>query len=291
MVWNEMQIKLIVKIYETGSFTKAGEALHMTQPAVSRIVAAIESELGTKLIKRNRKNGLVFTDVGERILILFRNILSEFQKVEELVAAEQGMELGKVHIGAYPTACTRFIPKIIRSMEENHPGLEITLSEGSIAQVNQWLRTRAIDVGITIPDDNFDVIPLLKDELIVITHSTHPIAEREVVEIPHLEGENLILGRGGYQEEVHAIFKEFNMKPKIRFVVDHIDTALSMVKEGLGSIVTTKGAISSLPKQVVFRDIKPNMYREIHIAVPDMKDISKATEAFIQTTCSLFGDK
>ncbi|WP_431088832.1 LysR family transcriptional regulator [Paenibacillus sp. 8b26] len=292
MIWNELQIQLIVKISETGSFTKAGEELHMTQPAVSRIVAAVESELGTKLIIRNRKNGLVFTDVGERILILFRNVLSELQKVDELIAAEQGLEIGKVHIGAYPTACTRFIPKIIRTMEEKHPGLEVKLSEGSVDQVKEWLRTRSVDVGITIPPENdFDVIPLVKDELIVVIHLDHPLVQKESIEIPDLEGENLILGRGGYEVQVHAIFKEFKMKPKVRFVVDHLDTALSMVKEGLGIIVTTRGALSSMPEQVILRELKPRMFRDINIAVPDINDISKATDVFIQTASSLFSNK
>lgn len=292
MIWNELQIQLIVKISETGSFTKAGEELHMTQPAVSRIVAAVESELGTKLIKRNRKNGLVFTDVGERILILFRNVLGELQKVDELVAAERGLEIGKVHIGAYPTACTRFIPKIIRTMEEKHPGLEVKLSEGSVDQVKEWLRTRFIDVGITIPPDHdFDIIPLVKDELIVVMHANHPLVQQKSIGIPDLEGEHLILGRGGYEVQVHALFKEFKMKPHVRFVVDHLDTALSMVKEGLGIIITTKGALSSLPDQVLFRELKPSMFRDINIAVPDIEDISQATNVFIQTACTLFSDK
>ncbi|MDY8094910.1 LysR family transcriptional regulator substrate-binding protein [Paenibacillus polymyxa] len=230
--------------------------------------------------------------MGERILILFRNVLGELQKVDELIAAEQGLEIGKVHIGAYPTACTRFIPKIIRTMEEKHPGLEVKLSEGSVDQVKEWLRTRSVDVGITIPpDDDFDVIPLVKDELIVVFHSNHPLVQKESIGIPDLEGENLIFGRGGYEVQVHSIFKEFKMKPKVRFVVDHLDTALSMVKEGLGSIVTTKGALSSLPELVIFREIKPSMFRDINIAVPDMKDISKATDIFIQTACSLFSNK
>ncbi|WP_336783660.1 LysR family transcriptional regulator [Paenibacillus illinoisensis] len=291
MIWNETQIQLIVKISETGSFTKAGEELHMTQPAVSRIVAAVESELGTKLIKRNRKNGLVFTEVGEQILVLFRNVLSELRKVDELIAAEQGLEIGKIHVGAYPTACTRFIPKIIRTLEEKHPGLEIRLSEGSVTQVKEWLRTRVIDVGITIPPDHdFDVIPLVKDKLIVVIHSDHALVQKESIEIPDLKSENLILGRGGYDVQVHAIFKEYKMKPRVRFVVDHIDTALSMVQEGLGLIVTTKGAISSLPEKVIFRELKPSMYREINIAVPDIQDISKATDVFIQTARSLFSN-
>jgi DNA-binding transcriptional LysR family regulator len=286
---NESQIKLIVKISETGNFTKAGEELHMTQPAVSRAVAAIELELGTKLITRNRKNGVVFTNVGERVLIIFRNVLSELQKINELIAAEQGLKTGKVHIGAFPTACTRLIPKIIRTMEENHPGLEVKLSEGSVDQIKEWLHSKSIDVGIIIPPNkDFDIIPLLKDQLIVVMHSKNPLYQKDIIGIPDLQNEEIILGRGGYELHVHSLFKEYQLNPQVRFVVDHIDTALSMVQEGLGITITTKKNILSLPGQVVFRELKPNTFRDINIAVPDIKEISKATELFIQIALSLF---
>ncbi|MEC1394111.1 LysR family transcriptional regulator [Bacillus velezensis] len=289
---NRSQIQLIVKISETGSFTKAGEELHMTQPAVSRAVATIESQLGTKLIKRNKKNGLFFTDVGERVLINFRNILGELQKVDELIAAEQGLEIGKVHIGAYPTACTRFIPKIIRTMEDQYPGLEVKISEGSVNQVKEWLRSKSVDVGMIIPPvEDFDIVPLMKDQLIVIMHSSHPLYQKETIGIPDLQDEDILLGRGGYELQIHSLFKDFKLKPKVRFVIDYIDTALCMVQEGLGITITTKKNILSLPENVVFRELKPNTFREIGIAVPDMKDISKATDVFIQTARTLFANE
>ncbi|AUJ78801.1 LysR family transcriptional regulator [Bacillus siamensis] len=289
---NRSQIQLIVKISETGSFTKAGEELHMTQPAVSRAVATIESELGTKLIKRNKKNGLFFTDVGERVLIKFRNILGELQKVDELIAAEQGLEIGKVHIGAYPTACKRFIPKIIRTMEDKYPGLEVKISEGSVDQVKEWLRSKCVDVGMIIPPvEDFDIVPLMKDQLIVIMHSSHPLYQKETIGIPDLQDEDILLGRGGYEVQIHSLFKDFKLKPNVRFVIDYIDTALCMVQEGLGITITTKKNILSLPENVVFRELKPNTFREIGIAVPDMKDISKATDVFIQTARTLFANK
>ncbi|MGY4713592.1 LysR family transcriptional regulator [Bacillus amyloliquefaciens] len=289
---NRSQIQLIVKISETGSFTKAGEELHMTQPAVSRAVATIESQLGTKLIKRNKKNGLFFTDVGERVLINFRNILGELQKVDELIAAEQGLEIGKVHIGAYPTACTRFIPKIIRTMEDQYPGLEVKISEGSVNKVKEWLRSKSVDVGMIIPPvEDFDIVPLMKDQLIVIMHSSHPLYQKETIGIPDLQDEDILLGRGGYELQIHSLFKDFKLKPKVRFVIDYIDTALCMVQEGLGITITTKKNILSLPENVVFRELKPNTFREIGIAVPDMKDISKATDVFIQTARTLFANE
>ncbi|MGE1166530.1 LysR family transcriptional regulator [Peribacillus simplex] len=288
---NKSQIELIVRISETGSFTKAGEELHMTQPAVSRSVATIESQLGTKLIERDKKNGLFFTDVGERVLVIFRKILSELQKVDELVAAEQGLEIGKVHVGAYRTACTRFIPKIIRTMENQYPGLEIKLSEGSVDQVKEWLRSKCIDVGIIIPPDkDFDTVPLMKDQLIVLMHSSHPLYQKETIGIPDLQGEDILIGKGGYEVQVHALFKEYNLTPKVRFEMDYIETGLSMIQEGLGITITTKKNIWSLPDQVVFRELKPDTFRDINIAVLDIKDISKATDAFIQTALTLFAN-
>lgn len=290
-VMNKSQIELIVRISDTGSFTKAGEELHITQPAVSRTVATVESQLGTKLIERDKKNGLFFTDVGERVLVIFRKILSELQKVDELVAAERGLEIGKVHVGAYRTACTRFIPKIIRTMENQYPGLEIKLSEGSVDQVKEWLRSKCIDVGIIIPPDkDFDIVPLMKDQLIVLMHSSHPLYQKETIGIPDLQGEDILIGKGGYEVQVHALFKEYNLTPKVRFEMDYIETGLSMIQEGLGIIITTKKNIWSLPDQVVIRELNPDTFRDINIAVLDIKDISKATDAFIQTALTLFAN-
>ncbi len=291
IVMNKSQIELIVRISETGSFTKAGEELHMTQPAVSRTVATVESQLGTKLIERDKKNGLFFTDVGERVLVIFRKVLIELQKVDEIVAAERGLEIGKVHVGAYRTACTRFIPKIIRTMEKQYPGLEIKFSEGSVDQVKEWLRSKCIDVGIIIPpDQDFDTISLMKDQLIVLMHSSHPLYQKETIGIPDLQDEDILIGKGGYEVQVHALFKEYNLTPKVRFEMDYIETGLSMIQEGLGIIITTKKNIWTLPDQVVFRELKPDTFRDINIAVLDIKDISKATDAFIQTALTLFAN-
>ncbi len=81
-VMTHSQLILFVKIAETGSFTKAGQELNMTQPAVSRAISTLESELEVTLIIRDRKKGIILTDVGERLLAIFRDILNGFNKVE-----------------------------------------------------------------------------------------------------------------------------------------------------------------------------------------------------------------
>ncbi|PFW73363.1 hypothetical protein COL23_19895 [Priestia aryabhattai] len=73
--------------------------------------------------------------------------------------------------------------------------------------------------------------------------------------------------------------------------MDYIETGLSMIQEGLGITITTKQNIWWLPDQVVFRELKPDTFRDINIAVLDMKDISKATDTFIQTARTLFAQE
>lgn len=148
---NNNQIRLFVKIAESGSFTKAGLALNMTQPAVSRAISALESELAVKLLLRDRRSGLMLTDIGKRVLIIFREILNGFDKVEQEISAEKGLEKGLIRIGAFPVASAYFVPKIIRSITEKYPEIEIVLYEGSVAEVKEWLETRFIDVGFIIP--------------------------------------------------------------------------------------------------------------------------------------------
>ncbi|MED3981984.1 LysR family transcriptional regulator substrate-binding protein [Priestia megaterium] len=92
----------------------------------------------------------------------------------------------------------------------------IKLSEGSVDQVKEWLYCKSIDVEIIIPPDkDFDIVPLMKDQLIVIMHSNHPLYQKDTIGIPDLQDEDIILGRGGYEVQVHDLFKDFNLKPQI----------------------------------------------------------------------------
>lgn len=157
------QLKVFVKIAETGSFTKAGQALNMTQPAVSHAISAIEAELDVKLIIRDRRNGLMLTDTGKQILVHIREVLKGIEKVEQVAAAEKGLELGTIHIGTFSTASAYFMPKLISEFKQKYPKLELVLHEGTVNEVKEWLHTRMIDVGILLyPTEEMEYIHLKK---------------------------------------------------------------------------------------------------------------------------------
>ncbi|MCH5586573.1 LysR family transcriptional regulator [Shimazuella sp. AN120528] len=283
------QLLAFVKIAEFGNFTKAGEYLKMTQPAVSHAIASLESELDTTLIIRDRKRGLVLTDIGKRVLVHAREILKSSEKIEQEVALDKGFEVGTIRVGATPTSSMYFLPKIIQKIQQSYPNLTFELKEGTIDDVRNWLSSRVVDVGFVIPPINgLDSFPIFKEKLLAIVHDHHPLQHNSAIHIQELANEPLIICKGGSELPVMDMFKQFQLKPQIKFTVNNASTSLSMVEEGLGLGILSEISYTSLPANVQSRTLEPEVWKEIHIAVPSYQTSSLAVKLFIETARKLF---
>ncbi|WP_342563478.1 LysR family transcriptional regulator [Paenibacillus sp. FSL R7-0345] len=286
---NNNQILLFVKISETGSFTKAGQELNMTQPAVSRAISALETELDVKLLLRDRRSGLMLTEVGKRVLIIFREILSGFNKVQQEVSAEKGLEQGLIRIGAFPVAAAYFVPKIIRSITNRYPGIDISVHEGSVAEVKEWLETRQIDAGLIIPPlEEFETIPLFREKLYAVLPEGHPLGHKRIVHVKDLEQEPMMICKAGYEPPVVDLFRRADSKLNVKYVVNSYSTALNMIKEGLAVGVLSELSLLSPPGNVMIRGLSPDAYRDVHIAVHSLEEASIAVRLLIDTALELF---
>ncbi|MFC9774552.1 LysR family transcriptional regulator [Paenibacillus chitinolyticus] len=290
------QLMLFVKIVETGSFTKAGEQLNMTQPAVSRAISALESELGVTLMIRDRKSGVILTDIGLRLLAIFRDILHGYNKVEQEVTAEKGFEVGTVRVGVFPIVSAHFLPKILRVIGEKYPGLTFELHEGTIDEIKKWLDSRMIDVGWIIPPINeLETIPFFRDELCLLHRDDHPLQNRPTIHITDLDNEPMIVCKGGFVTPIYELFQQFGATLHAKYDGHNISTALSMIQEGLGVSIVSKTSLSlsALPPNVRVRTIDPQPYREIHLAVPSLKEAPHGVKLFLQTARELYlsGDR
>jgi DNA-binding transcriptional LysR family regulator len=286
---NNTQIRLFVKIAESGSFTKAGLELSMTQPAVSRAISSLEAELDVLLLLRDRRSGLTLTDVGKRVLVLFREILAGFDKVNQEIAAEKGLEKGRIRIGAFPVAAAYFFPKIIRSITSQYPGIEIEMFEGSVYEVKEWLDSRFIDVGLILPPvGEFETFPLFREQLFGVLREDHPLTQQPILHIQELQEEPLLTCKAGYEPPVEDLFQRSDSILNSKYVVSNFATALNMVKEGLAIAIMSELSLLSLPQGVVMRELAPDAYRDIHIAVHSLEDSSIAVKLFIETALKLF---
>ena len=90
-------------------------------------------------------------------------ILNGVEKIEQEVAMEKGHEVGTIRIGSFPSASAHFLPKMINLFKEKYPKLEVVLCEGTIKEVEDWLVSRVIDIGIVIlPNKDMEIVPLTK---------------------------------------------------------------------------------------------------------------------------------
>ncbi|MCM3342460.1 LysR family transcriptional regulator [Paenibacillus sp. MER TA 81-3] len=283
------QLTIFLKVAETGSFTRAGQILHMTQPAVSRAISNLESDLDVTLIIRDRKNGIILTDVGKRMLVQIREILKGFEKMEQEIAAEKGLEIGTIRIGAFPTASAYFLPKIIRAIQQRYPNLEFDLYEGTINEVEKWLASRVIDVGIiTLPNEDLEILPLYKDKMVAVLHDDHPLQSQPFIRINDLDNEPLIICKGGNELPIIDTFNKTETNLQVKFVVHNTSALLNMIQEGLGLAILSELSLTTLPPNVHIRELEPQVLRDINLAVPSLKESSLAVQLFIKTAQELF---
>ncbi len=286
---NKSILQLIVAISETKSFTAAGEKLNMTQPAVSRAVSTLERELSVTLLIRDRRHGVMLTPVGERLVRIFREILQGYDKIDQEIASEKGLETGSVRIGAFPVAASYFVPKIISQMKKNYPNLEFSIVEGTIADVEEWLDNRQIDVGLLIPSGKTsDSFPLYREGIYAVMRDDHPLSQKTFIRPEDLRQQPMMICKAGYEPPVLNWFERANETPKVEYILYNYRTALQMVLEGEGLAVMSELSLLDHPTGITLRRLSPVAYRDIHIAAAPLEDCTIAVRTFIETARKLF---
>ena len=170
----EAQLRVLVTVADTGGFSPAAARLSMSQPGVSRAVAALEAELGAPLLVR-RNGRAAPTPAGERVLLHAREVLARAEAIRQEAAASGGRCAGRVRLGSFASVSAQLLPRILAALRVRHPGVEVALFEGHDEEVLRWVRERAVDVGVVsraAPD--LDVRPLASDDLVAVLPAGHP---------------------------------------------------------------------------------------------------------------------
>ncbi|MGC4001169.1 MAG: LysR family transcriptional regulator [Anaeromyxobacter sp.] len=188
-------LRTFVEVVRLGGFTRAGEALHVTQPAVSRMVQGLEEELGVPLLLREGRR--VFpTDAGRVVFERAQAVLAAVRGIEEELTDLAGLKRGRLVVGLPPMIGAPFFPRVIAQFHRRYPGVTLELREEGARRVEELVASRAVDVGVTVlPTDEsaFEVLPLVHDVLRAVVHPGNPLAKRKRLTLRDLSGTPLIL--------------------------------------------------------------------------------------------------
>lgn len=199
---------------ETGSFSKAAEALSYTPSGVNQLVSALEKEFGFPLFRRNTK-GVSLTENGELLLPVIRKFLRQEDRIFELSAEMNGLLIGSVNIAAYSSIATHWLPAVISAFQRDYPQIHINLLEGIWQEVSQWLDDRVADIGFFSYQENmpYDWIPLAEDPMLALLPRSHPLADAEVYPLANCATDRFIMPARGCDDDVMALFQRTGVTP------------------------------------------------------------------------------
>lgn len=187
-----------------GSFSAAAQALHLTQPAVSRQVSVLERQLGTMLVRRTQQ-GVHVTEAGHLLLTHTDAILARVARAEQEVREVAGLGRGTVRLGAFLSALVHLSAEVAALLDAEHPGIAIVDDLVDPATALDKVRRGTLDLAIVFehdlepaaPVDGLELHHLFDDPLRVLLPATHPLAGRAHLAVEDLASETWIRAHDG----------------------------------------------------------------------------------------------
>jgi aminoethylphosphonate catabolism LysR family transcriptional regulator len=189
-----------------GSFTKAAEALHITQPTLSGQVKELEERYGIKLFVRLGRR-IELTDIGQSAYGITRHLFRYEEEVELLLQSARALTSGQLMVAA---DSPYIVTPLLAQFQRLFPGINISIQYGNSEQLMSWLESRRCDVAVlpNIPkgDDRLDFISLAPDRLLAFVNQDHAWADRRTITMEELLGQKIILREKG--SRTRSLFEE-----------------------------------------------------------------------------------
>lgn len=175
------QLRHLMAVVEHGSFSRAAEAVHLTQPALSRSIQALESSVGATVLERNRGD-LAPTEVGRLLLNHARYLDSATRDLERDIALTKGLELGELRIGVGPYGGSALVGPVVGQLIARHPRLHVKTVLAPWQELPERARNRDVDLIVLELSqveqmDDFAVQPLCEHRLRTVCRPGHPLKQ------------------------------------------------------------------------------------------------------------------
>lgn len=271
MIMMNNNLRIFIQVAEKGSFTATANELFISQPAISRAIKSLEDELKLKLFYRDKRNGLILTDAGNKILIQARQMADIENRIYQTAFRENNFLGGKVRIASMPIITSVILSKVFYNFRQKYPFVTLELMEGSTIEIRKAILEHQVDFGITAsPFGDLDSLSLLKDRMVSIS-SNHSGLDQE---INLLDSENnYILCRAGY-ETLIAELKDKKTQLQHCFIVQQAETVINMVTQDNGIGIISEFVLDANPNTLKKRPVEPSIEMDIGLIANDLNDLT-----------------
>ena len=276
-------IQAFLSVSETGSFSRAADALFLTQPAISKRIRSLEQSLGIALFDRIGKS-VRLTEAGHALIPSCRRIVAEIEESKRIISNLRTTTSGVLSIATSHHIGLHRLPPVLRDYSKHYPEVELKLgfmdSEEACQQILNGERELAI---ITLPDednDRLEMIPVWRDPLYVVVAKQHPLASQKRLSPRRLLDYAAILPSAGtYTRKLIDTVLGLDGPVRTLLETHYLETIKAMVQTGLGWSMLPASMLDKSLTALEIKHVRPT--RRLGIVVHSMRTKSNAANAMI----------
>ena len=278
-------LRYFLAVAREESISGAAEALHLSQPTLSRQLMDLEAELGKTLFIRGSRR-ITLTEQGTLLRKRASEILDLVEKTTGELTATDDAIAGEIYIGGGESNALRLLAHTAQQFRAANPHVQFHLFSGNAVDVGERLEKGLLDFGIMMGHRDMKKYDCIKlpavDVWGVLMRTDHPLAEKELIHPEDLWDEPLIMSQQfDWTDRFSEWFRRDYESLNIAATYNLIFNATLMVEEGLGCALTYDQLVNTVGRNLCFRPISPGMVDEIYIVWKKYQVFSKASERFL----------
>ena len=287
------QIETFLEVAKLSSFSRAAERRFRTQPAISSQIRSLEEEVGARLL--DRSGGRVALTAAGKVFQKYAEETIEQRRVMMVALAEMHrVPRGEIVVAANEGTCLHILPEVFAEFKRQYPSVAVSVKRSEHQKILESLIENSCDFGVVsmpIKDKRYTVVPIHRDELVVITPVNHPLTACPEAALADVAKYPLLLPKlGRTRDALEALFHEHRLKPIVSMELDSSELTKRFVAANVG--------IGFIPRSNVAEDVKAKvlaalkvaevvLQRDLALVFRTDKALSRAALAFIDIAVKL----
>ena len=291
------QLEAFLQVAHHRSFSRAAEALFLTQPSVTARIQSLEREIGERLFERTGRS-VTLTDAGHAFMPHAQRALTAVQEGTDAIEAVRHGDVGSIRIGASSTIATYVLPGTLKHFREIRPRVHVHLTTGNTEDLIEKLIAGETHVVVSRLTQHPEVesLHLYNDDLVLVVSPSHPFAVKGRVTIAEAGREPFLFFErsSSYHSLVYSMFLRVGVVPESLMELDSMETTKHMVEAGLGIAILPVVSVdreieNGVLKRVEIRDMEQPAQREVGVHVLRNRTIGPPIRDFLKLLTGEYG--